>query len=139
MMSPLIRIALAINCFTNSHTIRMIMKYSKHLHILLKWILNFLFYPFYKLQDCKLSVCKYVSKSEEKIDCVVCLSKIKEKEEIMVLKCKHVFHRDCLDKWFRFKYNNTTCPLCRISVATIKDQIDDQVLPDDHCQVMWLR
>jgi predicted site-specific integrase-resolvase len=65
---------------------------------------------------------------------------MKEKEEIMVLQCKHVFHRDCLDKWFSFKYNNTTCPLCRISVTPIKDdKIDDQELVDDHCQITMLR
>ncbi|TKY45429.1 E3 ubiquitin-protein ligase XERICO [Spatholobus suberectus] len=50
--------------------------------------------------------------SEEYVDCAVCLRKIGEGDgEIRVLRCEHVFHKGCLDRWVGFK--NATCPLCR--------------------------
>ncbi|CAN8293372.1 unnamed protein product [Cochlearia groenlandica] len=30
-------------------------------------------------------------------DCVVCLSKLKEGEEVRKLECRHVFHKKCLE------------------------------------------
>ncbi|CAN8305149.1 unnamed protein product [Cochlearia groenlandica] len=56
-------------------------------------------------------------------DCVVCLSKLKEGEEVRKLECRHVFHRRCLEGWLhRFNFN---CPLCR----------SDLVADDDDCCV----
>lgn len=148
MMSPLIRIALAINLFSSSYTLRKLMKYSTHLHTLLKWIFNlfsnYICYPLCKLQGSyhhQQRVCKYVSQfqeEEEEVDCAVCLCTMKEMEEIRVLQCEHVFHKDCLDKWLSFKYNNTTCPLCRVSVGPIRN-LDAQVITDDDFRIPWLR
>ena len=146
MMSPLIRIALAINLFSSSYTLRKLIKYSTHLHTLLKWIFNlftnYLCYPLCKLQGSyhhQQRVCRYVSQSQdEEVDCAVCLCKVKEKEEIRVLKCEHVFHKDCLNTWFSFKYNNTSCPLCRVSVGPIRD-LDTKVIHDADFQIPWLR
>ncbi|KAL1989760.1 hypothetical protein VTN49DRAFT_6957 [Thermomyces lanuginosus] len=42
--------------------------------------------------------------------CVVCLEPVLPEHEIRELKCMHVFHRDCLEKWFL--RNHFTCPLC---------------------------
>ncbi|KAE9607239.1 hypothetical protein Lal_00025716 [Lupinus albus] len=48
------------------------------------------------------------------IECSVCLGTIVEDETIRVLpNCKHVFHIDCVDKWFA---SNSTCPVCRAVV-----------------------
>ncbi|GLT44002.1 hypothetical protein SLA2020_179210 [Shorea laevis] len=47
-------------------------------------------------------------------ECTVCLSEIKEGENVRKLKCKHTFHRDCLDQWLQ-QYR-ATCPLCRTKV-----------------------
>lgn len=47
----------------------------------------------------------------EEVDCAVCLNNISEGEEIRVLRCEHVFHRDCLNQWV--SHRNFTCPLCR--------------------------
>ncbi|CAL5183984.1 unnamed protein product [Lathyrus oleraceus] len=141
MMSPLIRIALAINLITSSHTFKILRKYSTHLHILLKWIfnifLNYLCYPLCKFQDSH-GVSKYVYESHDDVDCAVCLSKMKEKEEIRELQCKHVFHKSCLDTWISFKYNNTTCPICRVSAGSIMEE-DDQFFYDDDLQISWMR
>lgn len=50
----------------------------------------------------------------EVIECSVCLGTIVEDAITRVLpNCKHVFHVDCVDKWFT---SNTTCPICRTTV-----------------------
>ncbi|KAF5762153.1 putative transcription factor C2H2 family [Helianthus annuus] len=49
--------------------------------------------------------------SMEVVECAVCLSKIEEDDEIRVLRCDHLFHKDCLDRCVEYKH--TTCPLCR--------------------------
>ncbi|CAK7334489.1 unnamed protein product [Dovyalis caffra] len=48
------------------------------------------------------------------MDCAVCLSDFKEGEAVRNLKCKHTFHKSCLDKWLRGYL--TTCPICRTEV-----------------------
>lgn len=47
--------------------------------------------------------------------CAVCLGEVEEGEEIRELRCSHVFHQLCLERWIRFKH--TTCPLCHGSLA----------------------
>ncbi|XP_027338144.1 E3 ubiquitin-protein ligase ATL41-like [Abrus precatorius] len=50
----------------------------------------------------------------EVIECSVCLGTIVEDAITRVLpNCKHIFHVDCVDKWFS---SNTTCPICRTMV-----------------------
>lgn len=42
--------------------------------------------------------------------CSICLGKYREGEELRILPiCKHHFHRECVDEWFRI---SGTCPLC---------------------------
>ncbi|KAJ1412029.1 Zinc finger, RING-type [Sesbania bispinosa] len=110
-MSPLIRVAIGVNLICGSHTFKMFMKYSILLHTYLKWILDFLYH--FMQSPSQPSVCHYVSTHED-VDCAVCLSKMRDREEIRVLRCHHVFHRDCLDTWVGF--NKATCPLCRDSL-----------------------
>ncbi|WCJ31818.1 RING/U-box superfamily protein [Euphorbia peplus] len=47
-------------------------------------------------------------------ECSVCLSEFQEEESVRKLKCKHTFHKDCLDKWLQ--ECRATCPLCRTKV-----------------------
>lgn len=47
-------------------------------------------------------------------ECRVCLSEFEEGEKVRRLKCKHTFHKDCLDKWLQECW--ATCPLCRKQV-----------------------
>ncbi|KAJ5212045.1 uncharacterized protein N7498_003691 [Penicillium cinerascens] len=42
--------------------------------------------------------------------CAVCLEQVNRSEEIRELRCLHVFHRECLEKWFLGDHFN--CPLC---------------------------
>ncbi|OQE47523.1 hypothetical protein PENCOP_c001G03978 [Penicillium coprophilum] len=42
--------------------------------------------------------------------CAVCLEQVDRTQEIRELRCLHVFHRECLEKWFLGDHFN--CPLC---------------------------
>ncbi|KAL2332798.1 hypothetical protein Fmac_014011 [Flemingia macrophylla] len=43
--------------------------------------------------------------------CRVCLCEFEEGEKLRELKCRHMFHKDCLDTWLQQCFG--TCPLCR--------------------------
>ncbi|KAI8636551.1 hypothetical protein BD408DRAFT_425937 [Parasitella parasitica] len=50
--------------------------------------------------------------SEIKDDqCLVCLDEFAVKQPVRVLKCHHVFHRECVDRWLCEAHNS--CPVCR--------------------------
>ena len=43
--------------------------------------------------------------------CTICMCKYKKGEYKRILpKCKHKFHKKCIDKWFK---DNNECPICR--------------------------
>lgn len=46
--------------------------------------------------------------------CSICLEKFTQNEEISLLTCKHQFHKQCVEKWFK---KDTSCPICRQSVV----------------------
>ena len=41
-------------------------------------------------------------------ECVICLHDFSS--PLVRLSCGHVFHKDCIDNWYTYKY---TCPICR--------------------------
>ncbi|KAJ3015092.1 hypothetical protein HKX48_004776 [Thoreauomyces humboldtii] len=43
--------------------------------------------------------------------CMICLSQYETDEDLRVMKCRHGFHKTCLDQWL-VQYHNS-CPLCR--------------------------
>ncbi|GAN07969.1 hypothetical protein MAM1_0184c07474 [Mucor ambiguus] len=43
--------------------------------------------------------------------CLVCLDEFAFKQPVRVLKCHHVFHRECVDRWLCEAHNS--CPVCR--------------------------
>ena len=47
--------------------------------------------------------------------CSICLETFKEDEEIVILPCKHGYHRDCLDPWLKM---HSECPSCRAKLPT---------------------
>ncbi|VAH41997.1 unnamed protein product [Triticum turgidum subsp. durum] len=50
------------------------------------------------------------------VECAVCLSGVGEGDEVRELRCRHVFHRACLDRWLATP--PATCPLCRSRLLT---------------------
>lgn len=50
-------------------------------------------------------------KSSEEDLCTICMVEYETHDNIMTLKCKHHFHTECIQKWF--KTGNSECPLCR--------------------------
>ncbi|GLJ55442.1 hypothetical protein SUGI_1190450 [Cryptomeria japonica] len=56
--------------------------------------------------------------------CAVCLGSFEEDDEIRKLcNCRHIFHRECLDKWT--DYYKETCPLCRSDLLPKSERNDD--------------
>ena len=43
-------------------------------------------------------------------ECAVCLATYLKDEELVTLKCMHVFHVSCIEKWLK---KEDQCPLCR--------------------------
>ncbi|XP_048136455.1 E3 ubiquitin-protein ligase RHA2A [Rhodamnia argentea] len=55
-------------------------------------------------------------------DCVVCLSAMRQGEQVRELGCRHVFHKACLDGWLQ--HLNFSCPLCRSPLASSGEAVD---------------
>lgn len=66
--------------------------------------------------------------NKEAIECPVCLCKLEEGDEIRELKCNHLFHKYCLDRWLGYRCK--TCPLCRDYLAPrrIDAELGEEVL-----------
>jgi hypothetical protein len=43
--------------------------------------------------------------------CLVCLDEFTLKQPVRILKCHHIFHRECVDRWLCEAHNS--CPVCR--------------------------
>ncbi|KAE8654705.1 Ubiquitin-like superfamily protein [Hibiscus syriacus] len=48
----------------------------------------------------------------EEVTCAVCLCEIEEDDEMRELRCNHLFHKVCLDRWLGYSCSST-CPVCR--------------------------
>ncbi|KAJ7943084.1 E3 ubiquitin-protein ligase RHA2A [Quillaja saponaria] len=49
-------------------------------------------------------------------DCVVCLTTLRDGDQVRKLDCRHVFHKHCFDGWLgHHKFN---CPLCRLPLVS---------------------
>ena len=55
------------------------------------------------------------------VTCTICLDVRKQKEDLWILPCRHLFHKACILNWARTK---NTCPECKVSfdfVHTVND------------------
>ena len=43
-------------------------------------------------------------------ECSICMEKCKKDDMVTDIKCKHVFHKDCIMEWGKYK---NECPNCR--------------------------
>lgn len=85
---------------------------------------------FLKLVDEKSPARRYGSGLEvESSECAVCLSPYEEGEEIRRLKCRHIFHKSCLDTWLR--QDAATCPLCRRMVLPEEVAVKHRRIEED--------
>ena len=46
--------------------------------------------------------------------CPICLSNFEAEDNLRVLRCRHHFHKSCVDEWLAV---NSTCPSCRSNVV----------------------
>ena len=59
-------------------------------------------------------------------NCAICLDEISLEEDITMLSCGHLYHRECISQWFTDNiqnYQKATCPTCRHSPQDITLQI----------------
>lgn len=47
-------------------------------------------------------------------ECSICLELTKTAEEMIILPCKHNFHKNCLNIWFNI---NDICPNCKLILS----------------------
>jgi len=56
----------------------------------------------------KINQCMIDIDNINKENCIICLEEPKKK--CCQLKCGHIFHKRCINKWFR---TSSSCPICR--------------------------
>jgi hypothetical protein len=65
-------------------------------------------------------------KKEEKT-CMVCLETFNQGDRVRGLRCIHIFHVDCIDKWL--KERSGICPCCRV-IQCDKDRLEEPAYQD---------
>jgi hypothetical protein len=59
---------------------------------------------------------------KDEINCSICLCDMENNDEYFDIKCKHIFHKDCILKWLEeFNY---ICPICRTELGKSYAHID---------------
>tara|TARA_B110000967_G_C18740052_1_gene487239 strand:- start:8 stop:265 length:258 start_codon:yes stop_codon:yes gene_type:complete len=58
----------------------------------------------------KTSLFKNLKKKFNQNSCSICLKLFKINDKIYEIICDHIYHIDCIEKWFIL--NNTRCPVC---------------------------
>ena len=46
-------------------------------------------------------------------DCSICLDRLQLSNNLIILKCKHIYHKNCIREWFN---QSTKCPICRCEI-----------------------
>ncbi|KAK8522732.1 hypothetical protein V6N12_056432 [Hibiscus sabdariffa] len=69
----------------------------------------------------QLGVVRYNGRidEDEEVICAVCLCEIADDDEMRELRCDHLFHKVCLDRWLGYSYSST-CPVCRALLTPAK-------------------
>jgi len=66
-------------------------------------------------------------------ECSICLDDEGDEGDWRVLPCKHVFHKECLREWFCQWLHQNSCPLCRLELDNI---IDDLEIPSPDAEAL---
>jgi hypothetical protein len=71
----------------------------------------------------QLEICKYNGNNKTKCTiCIICQIDYMNDDEIIKLECDHIYHKECIHKWFTYNY---ICPYCRIPVGEYIIKIDE--------------
>lgn len=73
---------------------------------------NSLSYKYRKVQ-------RSIDFSEVMEECAICISNLQEDEDVRRLKCLHLFHISCADRWLHM---NSKCPVCRLDIREENDE-----------------
>ena len=65
-----------------------------------------------KLNSCSKAIIASEENNEDM--CCICQLSLKDEPILRKLECKHVFHLECIDKWFEEK---NKCPVCRTNYS----------------------
>ena len=57
----------------------------------------------------------YVESSDDN-DCPICVMSLREKNAVMLARCRHMFCKDCIMRWFETR---PTCPVCTMAYGVI--------------------
>ena len=68
-----------------------------------------------KVYNNKTKRCNKVKTVIERESCPIC-TEVLTRKGVIVTKCKHKFHIDCLEVWCRKNKNSTSCPMCRAPI-----------------------
>ncbi|KAF9108754.1 hypothetical protein BGX29_007044 [Mortierella sp. GBA35] len=60
---------------------------------------------------------------DAKTECSVCKDEFEGQDNCIQLKCKHIFHEDCIKPWLK---TSATCPTCRFSLVPENDGAQQQ-------------
>ncbi|KAH8661119.1 hypothetical protein BGZ61DRAFT_304678, partial [Ilyonectria robusta] len=44
--------------------------------------------------------------------CIICLETLQDRDIVRHLPCDHIFHSNCITKWFLKQHD--TCPVCKL-------------------------
>lgn len=58
----------------------------------------------------KIPIRKYKERQYKDNKCVICMSTFEINEDIRLLGCQHIFHKDCIDGWL---IKEKVCPVCK--------------------------
>tara|TARA_Y100000996_G_scaffold391325_1_gene353229 strand:+ start:55 stop:303 length:249 start_codon:yes stop_codon:yes gene_type:complete len=62
-----------------------------------------------KKEEIIINKYSFINKSNNLDECVICLEKMRESENLTILKCSHIYHSECIEKWLKKK---SICPMC---------------------------
>ena len=80
----------------------------------------------------KLPIKKF--NSDEEVECSICRMEMEHDDEYFDIECKHIFHKECLEKWLT--ECNYTCPVCRIELGSANPHIDNDNHNDNHNDIL---
>lgn len=66
--------------------------------------------PFYEINRRKKAKETIDFDDEEALNCAICQLRIQNFDEVIELKCQHIYHKECARTWVLEKKN---CPTCR--------------------------